>query len=202
MTLEAKLLITGLPLDVRWDRRHTSVSNLAAPFMALRTAALCSDTQAAAVALDLIAQRMDLDPASLAAAYTTLLDLAPVDMCAAHPRHPVCGFPRSPQRPPPPPPLAWWGSCAQNLFLSAIHKCMGLGPRVPVCLLVALAPAPLTPLPKEATAREILALSGDWCRAHYLSFEDIATRVGLRVGGRLLRLRSLGTAAERGSQSA
>lgn len=197
--MEAKLLISGLPLDVRWDGRRATVSDLSAPYMALRTAALCLDTLAATTAIDLIAQRTGKDPTGLATAYTTLLNLAPTDMCASPLPPPNC-FRRP--KPPVPTPLEWWGSQAQALFLSAIHKCMGLGPQVPPCLLVALAPAPVTPLPKEASAREILSLAGDWCRAHYLLFDDISTRVGLRVGGRLLRLRSLGTAQDKNSPSA
>lgn len=184
--------------EVVWDEAVATTTPLSAACVRLQAADMSGDAEAVTMALNGLAKQLQSSPELVHAAYERLERLRGGFM---EPLAPPRGlfrrcFAVSAPDPPRPMPFAWFGSHAQDMFLAAVrtglrHDMMDDDVPVPVQLLQLLAPAPLTALPRKATGADVLAMAGDWCRANAPRFRDVATKVGMRVAGKVLRRRRL-----------
>ena len=184
--------------EVVWDESVCRPSPLSVACIGLHTADLTGDAEAVAAALDSLAERLGAATELVRATHEKVSRLRDgMSQTVAPPRGLFGACLRGkPPSPPPPPSFSWWGSRAQEMFLMAVRtglrrEVAGDDVPVPLVLLQLLAPTPLTPLPRTARGVDVLALAGDWCRANAPRFGDIATKVGLRVAGKVLTRRRL-----------
>lgn len=197
---EASMFIRLMGLDARavtqvvWDEDTARPTPLSAACVRLQAADMSGDAEAVKTALNALAKQLHASPELVHASYQKLERLRG---CGMDPVVPARGLLRACFPPPAAPnmPFSWFGSHAQEMFLVAVrtglHHDTTNDVPIPVQLLQLLAPTPLTPLPKRATGADVLALAGNWCRANASRFRDVATKVGMRVTGKVLRRRRL-----------
>ena len=180
--------------DVVWDEVVARPTPLSAACVRVQAADMSGDPIAVTMALNDLAKLLYALPDAVYASYERLERLRG---CMGPPALPrglfrACFSPPAPN--PHPLSLAWYGSRAQEMFLVAVRtglrRDMDDVP-IPVQLLQLLAPAPLKPLPIRATGADVLAMAGDWCRLNGRRFNDVATKVGMRVTGKVLTRRRL-----------